>query len=98
VDAIILNVVIPLVFLYSQSEKNNGLQASILALYRAYPKLMEKYYTRFMKQRLFKSDPKFYPVAVKTASIQQGLIEVFTDFCKKGYEGCECCGLMEYLK
>lgn len=97
-DAIILNVVIPLVFLYSQSEKNNALQEAVLNLYRAYPKLMENYYTRFMKQRLFKSDSKLYPDAVKTASAQQGLIEIFTDFCKKGYEGCECCGLLEYLR
>jgi hypothetical protein len=97
-DAIILNVVIPLVFLYSQSEKNNALQESILGLYRAYPKLMENYYTRFMKQRIFKSDSKLYSGAVRTASAQQGLIEIFTDFCKKGYEGCEHCGLLEYLK
>jgi hypothetical protein len=97
-DAIILNVIIPLVFLYSQSEKNSVLQESVLNLYRAYPKLMENYYTRFMKQRIFKSDPKLYPDAVKTASTQQGLIEIFTDFCKKGYEGCEHCGLLEYLK
>jgi len=97
-DAIILNVVIPLVLLYSQSDKNSSLQEAILNLYRSYPKLMENYYTRFMKQRLFKSDSKLYSDAVKTASAQQGLIEIFTDFCKKGYEGCECCGLLEYLK
>jgi len=105
-DAIILNVVIPLVFLYSQSENNNALQESVLNLYRAYPKLMENYYTRFMKQRIFKSDPKLYSAAIDTASVQQGLIEIFTDFCKKGYEGCEHrsdrdsehCGLLEYLK
>src|SRR3989339_560193 len=97
-DAIILNVVIPLVFLYSQSEKNSGLPESVLNLYRSYPKLMENYYTRFMKQRVFKSDLKLYPDAVKTASTQQGLIEIFTDFCKKAYEGCERCGLLEWLK
>ncbi|MBI5779201.1 MAG: DUF2851 family protein [Planctomycetes bacterium] len=97
-DAIILNVVIPLVWLYSQSEKNNALQEAVLRLYRSYPKLMENYYTRFMKQRLFKSDPKLYLGAVNTASTQQGLIEIFTDFCKKGYEGCEHCGLLEWLK
>lgn len=97
-DAIILNVVIPLVWLYSQSERNTALQESVLGFYRAYPKLMDNYYTRFMKQRIFKSDPKLYSGAVNTASTQQGLIEIFTDFCKKGYEGCEHCGLLEWLK
>lgn len=97
-ESIMLNIIMPLVFLYSQSEKNNALQEVILNLYRAYPKLMENYYTRFMKQRLFKSDAKLYSCAVRTASAQQGLIEIFTDFCKKGYEGCERCGLMEWLK
>ncbi|MEW6027238.1 MAG: DUF2851 family protein [Planctomycetota bacterium] len=97
-EAIVLNIVIPLVFLYARAGKDNKLQDSVLGLYRSYPRQMENYYTRFMKQRLFKSDAKLYSGAVKTASAQQGLIEIFTDFCKKGYEGCERCGLREYLK
>ncbi|MFH0887651.1 MAG: DUF2851 family protein [Planctomycetota bacterium] len=97
-DAIILNIIIPLVLIYSQSEKNSALQKTILDLYRTYPKLMDNYYTRFMNQRLFKSDKKIFLSIIKTASVQQGLIEIFTDFCKKGYEGCENCGLLKFLK
>lgn len=97
-ESIVLNVAIPLVLLYARSNKDNKLQDSVCDLYSSYPKLTENYYTRFMKQRLFNSDAKLYSGAVKSASAQQGLIEIFTDFCKKGYEGCERCGLREWLK
>jgi hypothetical protein len=97
-EEIILNIIIPITYLYSQLKKDTKLQESILNLYRAYPKLMENYYTRFMKQRVFNSDEKLFKPIVRTASIQQGLIEIFTDYCKKGYEGCERCGLLEWLK
>lgn len=97
-DAIILNIIIPLALIYSQSEKNSALQKTILDLYRTYPKLMDNYYTRFMNQRLFKSDKKIFSSIIKTASVQQGLIEIFTDFCKKGYEGCENCAFLECIK
>ena len=97
-DEIILNVVIPLAFLYAQIEKNIALHKSVLSLYRAYPKLTANYYTRFMKQRLFKSDSKLYSDTVGNASAQQGLMEIFNDFCNKGYEGCEHCGFLEWLK
>ncbi|MFH1230323.1 MAG: DUF2851 family protein [Planctomycetota bacterium] len=98
VDTIILNIIIPLVLIYSQSEKNTRLQEGILNLYRTYPKLMDNYYTRFMEQRLFESDKKIVSSIIKTSSVQQGLIEIFLDFCKKGYEGCDNCALLKFLK
>ena len=116
-DEIVLNVIIPISFLYSRSakggsasgtgkqekdcirlNKNTELQESVLNLYHSYPRLMDNYYTRFMKQRLFESDKKIVSSIIKTASVQQGLIEIFLDFCKKGYEGCENCGLLKFLK
>jgi len=117
VNEIVLNVIIPISFLYSRSakggsasgtgkqekdcirlNKNTKLQETVLNLYHSYSKLMDNYYTRFMKQRLFESDKKIVSSIIKTASVQQGLIEIFLDFCKKGYEGCENCGLLKFLK
>jgi hypothetical protein len=98
VDEIILNIIIPVVFLHSQSNKDVSLQEKVLNLYRSYPKLMDNYYTRFMKQRLFQSEQKALSDIVKTACVQQGLIEIFLDFCKKGYEGCDSCAFLSYLK
>jgi hypothetical protein len=92
-----INVFIPLLFLYGRETDNHQLCTSIIQKFRNYPKLPDNHITRLMNYRLFADKVKASRELVPTAFEQQALIQIFRDFCAKGFEGCQSCGLLKWL-
>lgn len=97
VNEIVTNVIIPLLSLYAHHNKDKTLFDSVLAFYNRLPPLSENYITNFMKYRMFRTDSVRYDKIISNAVTQQGLFQIYNDFCKKGYDGCEACGFINEL-
>ncbi|MFA5794012.1 MAG: DUF2851 family protein [Candidatus Brocadiia bacterium] len=96
-DDVIVNIVIPFAFLYCSRNEDGNLARAVMDFYRNFPALADNHITEFMRHRMFDEDTARYNVVVSTALRQQGLLQVFNDFCCKGIEGCENCGFNRSL-
>ncbi|MFH1226741.1 MAG: DUF2851 family protein [Planctomycetota bacterium] len=96
-DEIIVNIIIPFMLLYSRRNKDDNLARSVTEFYCAFPPLADNYIIEFMRYRMFKEDTVRYQGVVDTALRQQGLLQVFNDFCRKGSEECDSCGFNQAL-
>lgn len=92
-----INIFIPLVFLYAHETDNHQLITSIIQGFKTYPKLPDNHITSLMNYRLFADKTKVIRKFVQTAFYQQALIQIYRDFCAKGFEGCQSCGLLKWL-
>jgi hypothetical protein len=94
---IIANAVIPLMLLYAQDRNDQKLADAVAGFYRNMPAGAANYATNFMRYRIFRDEARPYARIVNTALRQQGLIQIFNDFCRKGTDGCVNCGFLSYL-
>ncbi|MFQ5640400.1 MAG: DUF2851 family protein [bacterium] len=78
---IIVNAILPVLYLYSQESREGVLANRIRELMTRYPKLPANSITRTMKNQLFRFN-KQKSRAIKSAVQQQGLIELFKMYCK----------------
>lgn len=97
VAAILINVVIPILFINARKENNLHLEKRLHIVYKMYPRLQDNNITRFMANRIFglKSDPN---KIVYNARRQQGLHQIFTDFCDSDNFLCDRCALFLMLE
>lgn len=91
---IVVNVAIPMLLLhFRQSDKEY--ESTLYLLYNFLPKLQENSVTRLMRHRLFGKEGRKAPI--ESAVAQQGLHQIFKDYCTKDKGGCIDCNFQENL-
>lgn len=95
VREILVNVVIPILLLHFRQTAEEY-ESTLYLLYNFLPKLEENKVTRLVSHRLFGRRPKDVPV--ESAVAQQGLHQLFKDYCSRDRGGCLECAFQENLQ
>jgi hypothetical protein len=85
-DTIAINIIIPLVLLYAEKMSYNNLSEAILNIFRNYCALPKNYIETHMNRFMQQSQKK---IIRKKAIHQQGLLNIYYDFCKD--HNCQIC-------
>jgi hypothetical protein len=88
VREILVNVAIPILLLHFRQSAEEY-ESTLYLLYNFLPKLQENKVTRFMRHRLFGRHER--EDLVTSAVAQQGLHQLFRDYCSKDRGGCLDC-------
>jgi hypothetical protein len=80
----------PVLLLYAHQSGTLGLRDTLLACYQAAPRLPDNALLRDMTRRLLGDDPALRAL-VTGARQQQGLLQVFEDFCSHDEGECQGC-------
>ena len=87
---ILINIMIPLLLLNARKNENIELEKSLHLLYRNYPRLASNSVTKFMTNRIFGNENKSDEI-VCSSRRQQGLHQIFKDFCDSDNFLCNRC-------
>lgn len=87
-DAMIVNVVLPIIQLFAKETASASLSNSVAEVYSAFPKLQSNQITRKMQQQLFAGAAEVYTVP-GGSEFQQGLIHLHKNYCAS--LKCEAC-------
>ena len=92
VSAIFINVVIPLLLVYARKHHDLSLEKTLHIIYRNFTPLPETSVTKFMNSRIWGESgaPKRMVDSVRR---QQGLYQLFKDFCENDNVSCNKCAL-----
>ncbi len=93
---IVTNVVLPFLAAYSIELVNEGLQEKVLARYAALPLGPTNSVLRLASQHLFVGS-HISRDRVTTTRQQQGLLQIFYDFCVNGKSACKKCRLPDLV-
>jgi len=89
---LIVNVLVPILMQYAREHAEPDLEKRVHAVFARCGKLPPDSVTRFMARRIFGTDP--LPRSMNTARRQQGLHQLYQDFCKRDDTDCGQCVLM----
>jgi hypothetical protein len=87
----VIDAVLPLLLLDAQQRRDPGLCHALLACYRQAPRLPDNAVLRDMARRLLGHDPELLAL-VQRARHQQGMLQIFDDFCSHDEGDCQGCG------
>lgn len=87
---IVVDAILPLLLLDAQLRGNTTLCHTLLACYRVAPRLPDNAVLRDMARRLLGHDPVLLAL-VKQARHQQGIQQIFDDFCSHNEGDCQGC-------
>ena len=90
---IIVNVVIPVLLLHARRANDANMEQLLHTVYVKLPRLAPTSVENFMVRRVFGGD-RFAAKVISNARRQQGLYQVFKDFCEKDDRGCRRCALL----
>jgi hypothetical protein len=82
----VINVLLPILYLYAEKTSRPHLQERVYKLYRTYPAPAYNRVTRFMIENLFRENS---PQVTGYAHIHQGLLQLHTELCQM--KGCPTC-------
>lgn len=94
---ILVNVVIPALLLHARRNKQPQLEQLLHAIYVKVPRLAPTSVETSMIQRLFGGDQQAAKT-ISNARRQQGLYQVYKDYCEKDQRGCRRCPLLAALE
>lgn len=83
ISDILINVILPLLYLYSTEFANKALQKNLLKLYSGYPSKAENSVLRVMQSQLLGGRE------IGTVAVEQGLIQLHNFYCTR--EKCDKC-------
>ena len=89
----VVNVIIPVLLALARREGQPRLEQRLHNAYCSLRPVTDNSVTRYMKARIFGELPKG-DQAVRTLRRQQGLLQIFHDFCESDTMTCEECGLL----
>jgi len=92
VSAIFINVVIPILLVYARKHHDINLEKTLHLIYRNYTPLPETSVTKFMNNRIW-GEPWTPKKMVRSVRRQQGLYQLFKDFCENDNLSCNKCAL-----
>ena len=90
---IFINIIIPVLLVYARKKSDAVLEERLFKAYKLHTKLSPNNITRFMNYRILGKGTNDTAV-VNTARRQQGLLQVFKDFCESDDIACERCVLL----
>ena len=88
-----VNVVAPVALACARRERDSRLESLLHGVYATMKREAENSVTRFMDARLFR-DPERARSVVDSARRQQGLIQLYHDFCESDAAPCERCAFL----
>ncbi|BBO16537.1 conserved hypothetical protein [Candidatus Brocadia pituitae] len=92
VSHIFINVIIPILLVYARRHHNTKWEKILHLTYRNYTPLPGTSVTKFMSSRIF-GQPDAPKKLITSARRQQGLYQVFKDFCENDNMSCNRCAL-----
>ena len=92
-SVIFINIVIPVLLAYARKMNDMVLEERLFKAYKLHSKLSPNNVTRFMNYRILGKDTQKRNV-VNTARRQQGLLQIFKDFCESDDIACKRCVLL----
>jgi hypothetical protein len=93
---IFINIIIPVLLAYARKRGDSGLERKLFKAYKLHSKLSPNNITRFMNYRILGEDLQEGSV-VNSARRQQGLLQIFKDFCESDDITCERCVLLQAI-
>jgi hypothetical protein len=87
---VVIDAILPVLMLYAQHSADAALCAHLLACYHTAPLLPDNHLLRYMHHRMLGNDPALLEL-VAGARQQQGLLQLFTDFCGNDEGNCQGC-------
>ncbi len=96
-DTIIIDGLLPALLYQARRDADRPFEELLHQLFATYPRLPSTSITRFMAQRLFaRTDTEMQ--LLRSARRQQGLYQVYTDFCDTEAATCARCPLIRLLE
>ena len=92
-----INVVVPVLLVHARQDDDLEQERKLHAIFRAQRQLPESNVTRFMGRRLFGPGERAKTL-IDSARRQQGLYQIYQDFCEKGSANCERCAFRLVLQ
>ena len=92
-SAIFINIIIPVLLAYARKMHDAVLEERLFKAYKMYSRLSPNNITRFMNYRILGKDKQRKNV-VNTARRQQGLLQIYKDFCESDDIACKRCVLL----
>ena len=87
---VVIDAMLPVLMLYAQHSADASLCEHLLACYHTAPRLPDNHLLRYMHYRLLGNDPALLRL-VTGARQQQGLLQLFADFCGNDEGDCQGC-------
>lgn len=88
----VINVVLPMVFIHARQSRDESLQQAVMELYADYEKLQDNKITRYVAGQIFR-DKRERNFMVDSSMRQQGLIHLYKSFCSA--QNCQNCPLIK---
>ena len=95
-NVIFINIIIPVLLAYARKRDDSELEEKLFKAYKSHSKLSPNNITRFMNYRILGKDSQEGSV-VNSARRQQGLLQIFKDFCESDDIACERCVLLQTI-
>ena len=92
-STVVVDAILPILLLYAQHSADAALCEHLLACYHAAPLLPDNHVLRYMHHRMLGNDPALLEL-VSGARQQQGLLQLFTDFCGNDEGNCQGCDFL----
>ncbi len=89
---VFINIIIPVLLVYARKKCDDVLEERLFKAYKLHKKISPNNITRFMGYRILGKDTND-SIVVNTERRQQGLLQVFKDFCESDDITCERCVL-----
>lgn len=87
---VVVDAVLPVLLLFAHQGGDSVLQTRLLTCYHAAPHLPDNHLLRYMSRRLLGRDPALLSL-ITGACQQQGMLQVFDDFCGNDEGDCQGC-------
>ena len=87
---IFINILVPILLINAKKSNNVSLKKMVYQVFNMYPRITANNITKFMTNRIF-GNQKEANVIVSNARRQQGLHQIFSDFCDSDNLLCEKC-------
>ena len=95
-NVIFINIIIPVLLSYARKREDSVLEGKLFKAYKLHSKVSPNNITRFMSYRILGKDSLEGRV-VNSARRQQGLLQIFKDFCESDDIACEKCVLLRSI-
>jgi hypothetical protein len=95
-SAIFINIIVPLLLVYARRHGDVGLEETLHCAYRSHRKLSSDRITRFMNCRVLPPLEKRGSI-ITSARRQQGLYQIYKDFCTNSNINCGDCSLLQAM-
>ena len=87
---VVIDAMLPVLMLYAQHSPDTALREHLLACYHTASLLPDNHLLRYMHHRMLGNDPTLLGL-VTGARQQQGLLQLFADFCGNDEGNCQGC-------